>query len=262
MRFKNKRNHQEDVIHTDRYLITYADLITLLLGLFVILYSVSKVDEEKYKKFSGAFSEYFNPTDRLPSKGDGILEGRRDNIPEPILPHASSKTLEQIASETEKSFKSLIQNGMLKVKLSATGITLTLPEKLLFESSRADVQPDGLRMLDSLAKILIGIQYQITIDGHTDSAPIQTAVFPSNWYLSSARALSVGNKMIQSGLPENNLIFRGFGSMRPVTDNSTPENMAQNRRVEITISESATNSPSTNGYSKSDSVISIQKKIL
>ena len=247
---KRRKSGHEPESNPDRYLITYSDLITLLLGLFVILYAISQVDEGKYVKVSKAFAEYFK-SDKGPvlQGGGGLLEGSKDAIPEPIIySPAIRKSLQQIGSETEKALESLISKGLLKMKLTAAGLVITLPEKLLFESGKADIRADGQYVIDSLGVILAGVQYQISVDGHTDSSPIATAKYPSNWHLSTDRALTVGYSLIKQGAPESNLVVRGFGQQRPITDNSTTDNKAQNRRVEITIAEIPTNTASTTGY--------------
>ena len=237
----NKRYHKENVedkINPDRYLITYADLITLLLGLFVILYASSQVNEEKYKEFSNAFSDFFKPPGvKVLNNGNGMLGGQKNSIPEPIFPNTRNKTLQEIKNETENSMSKFIKEGLITIKSNPTGLTLTLSESLLFQSGKADIQSDGLIVLDSISNIIRGINKAITIDGHTDSHPIRTFRYESNWHLSSARALAVGYMLISKGLPEKDLSFRCFGAMKPVAENSTPEGRAKNRRVEITISD-------------------------
>lgn len=257
---RSKKKDMESDSNPDRYLITYSDLITLLLGLFVILYAVSQVDQEKYKQVTTAFSQYFKANGgKVLDGGGGLLTGEKDAIPEPILPQPrANKSLQEINSDAERAFSNLISKGQLLLKFTGSGVLLTLPEKLLFESGKADIQPLGLNVLDSLASILSGVQYQITVDGHTDSKPINNSRFESNWHLSSARALAVGYRMIQRGAPEQNVVVRGFGAQRPVTDNSTPENMARNRRVEITIAELPTNTASTSGYRQADTAAFIR----
>ncbi len=243
---KIKRNREEN--SSERYLITYADLITLLLGLFVILYSTSSVDEEKYKQISTAFADIFKPGSVLEG-GKGVLEGTKQGLPEPILPPAAGrKSLDDIAEQTEQALKSYIDDGTIEITKTGTDIIINLSEKLLFESAKADVLSDGMIALDTLARILNSPQYQITIDGHTDSDPINTPKFPSNWHLSGARALSVLYALIQRGVPEVNLSYRGFGAQRPIASNARQEGKAINRRVEITISELKSSAPAVSGY--------------
>jgi chemotaxis protein MotB len=247
---RRDKNKDEEQVHADRYLITYSDLITLLLGLFVILYAVSKVDLDKYQKITRAFSEYFSPaaSDVLQAR-KGILEGNKDAIPEPIIPHpAIKKSVKEITNDAEKALKKYLEKGIIQITPGNNKLVLTLPEKMMFPSGRAEMMTIGFEVMDSLAAILKGMPFQITVDGHTDSQPISNGRYRSNWDLSVARAMNVGYDLMQRGVPENNMIIRGFGSQRPVIDNSTKENRSVNRRVEIIISEQEAAAPSTDGY--------------
>ena len=246
----HKKNNTK--VDTNRYFITYADLITLLLGLFVILYVSSKVDQEKFKEYSKAFSEYFKTENQgvLPG-GKGVLKGRKNTIPEPILIESGApKSLNEIFSETSLILQKYIKNGSLSIKHTKAGVILTLPEKLLFQSGKADIEQNAMGILDTIANILHSIPYQITVDGHTDSSPIRTFRYESNWHLSSARALNVAYLLVEKGIPKNNLIIRAFGDQKPVASNNTVESKAKNRRVELTISYLPTDSQSTKGYKK------------
>lgn len=251
MIFRKRLDKTQENVHLDRYLITYADLITLLLGLFVILYMSSKVDEEKFKELSNAFSEYFQP-EKIADGGAGVFKGIPNGIPEPIMPYPSKKSLEQIQFETERSLKKYVESGLMTVTRTGNGLTLTLSEKLLFKSGKAEVEPEGMNVIDTLAQILRGIDKLISIDGHTDSDPIRSFRYESNWHLSVARAVNVGYLLVEKGLPENNLMLRGFGSQRPIALNSTIEGKAKNRRVEINITDFSNNAPSTEGYKQSE----------
>ncbi len=251
---KFKNSEYEHNTGTDRYLITYADLITLLLGLFVILYAASQVDEEKYKELSKAFTEYFT-SDKpgVLQGGIGIFQGDKSSLPEPIFMGSKPKSLNEVAEQAQKALKTYIDKGDIKIKFSGNKLILILPEKLLFRSGSAEVENAGNVVLDSLARILRGIQFQVEVDGHTDTDPIKTFRYESNWHLSGARAINVAWKLIRKGVPETYISFRGFGSQRPVGDNLTEEGKAQNRRVEITISELPPTTPSDAGYSDIDS---------
>ncbi|MBI3260675.1 MAG: OmpA family protein [Ignavibacteriae bacterium] len=237
----------------DRYLITYADLITLLLGLFVILYASSQVDSGKYKEFSAAMTDYFKPSaDNKQQRGNKILPGA-DGIPQPILPKAKEKTIDQINLEVEKSLQQEINDGKVSIQRTPTGIIVNLPEKLLFQSAKSDIQQNAYPVLDSISVILLGINKKITIDGFTDSIPIHTFQYESNWQLSTARALNIGYYILKQGVSERNFSIRGFGANKPSANNNTPEGRAKNRRVEILIEDLPKNVPSTEGYI-SDSV--------
>ena len=164
------------------------------------------------------------------------------------MPYPSKKSLEQIQIETERSLRKFVDNGLLTVTRTSNGLTLTLSEKLLFKSGKAEVEPEGMSVIDTLAQILRGIDKQISIDGHTDSDPIKSFRYESNWHLSVARAVNVGYYLVERGISESNLMLRGFGAQRPVAPNSSIEGKAKNRRVEINITELSNNTPSTEGY--------------
>lgn len=254
MLIKKKPHEEQETGRTspDRYLITYADLITLLLGLFVILYVTSRVDEEKYKEFAKAFADYFKPEAKEEAQGSGldIFKGVRKGIPEPVMPFPERRSLQEIQADVQKQLSEYISRGEISVVTRGGNVVITLPEKLLFRSGRAEIETEGITILEKLSKALIGLakNQEIAIDGHTDSDPINNFRYPSNWHLSVARAVNVAYLLIQKGISEHSLVVRGFGSQRPIADNSTLEGKAQNRRVEITISEVKANIPATKGY--------------
>lgn len=228
----------------DRYLVTYADLITLLLGLFVILYASSQVDQEKFKEISSALTKYFKSQPANPIEGgDGVLEASKRAIPEPMIAPREAKSIDQIEKETSQLLGELISKGLVSLRRSESGLVVVLPEKLLFQPGKADIQADGMKVIDSLATVLSTLNNSIYVDGHTDAIPIRTFQYESNWHLSVARALNVGYRLIKLGVPGENIVIRGFADKRPVADNATEEGRAQNRRVEITISPIDENSP-------------------
>lgn len=249
---KESKHIKSRAMHTvgaDRYLITYADLITLLLGLFVILYATSQVDAEKFQEFSAAFSEYFKAKDdKVIQGGDGVLEGHRKGVPEPILLPMNQRNIDEISKQTEKALAELIEKGDIELIQSDDGLRILMSEKLLFQSAKAVIGKDGLTAIDSIANILKDAGQIIMIDGHTDSDDIKTFQYESNWHLSVARATNVAYRLIRYGVPEYNMIIRGFGAQRPIDDNTTVEGKSRNRRVEITINELSPESPSDTGY--------------
>lgn len=251
MAFSFRSKYDDNEEKPDRYLITYADLITLLLGLFVILYGASQVDEAKYKELSKAFSKYFKSKDTNALTGsNGVLDGYKGLNPEPISAENTKKSLNDIYKDAKTTFNEYIEKGSVTVTGNGKEIVLSFADKLLFQTAKADIQPEGRLILDSLAGVLKGIEYQISVDGHTDNTPIKTFRYESNWHLSLARAMNVGYLLIQSGVPENNIVIRGFGEQRPVADNSAPEGKSKNRRVEVIIGELPQNALTTKGYSK------------
>ncbi len=244
---RKPRETESDHSSQDRYLITYADLITLLLGLFVILYASSQVDSGKYKEFSMAMSEYFKPDAKSLQTSDKILPGS-EGIPRPILPKSSEKTLDNVQQEMQSTFEKQLSVDAVEIIRTPSSLRLRLPEKLLFLSGKADIQPSGTIVLDSLASILRGVPQEIVVEGHTDSIPIHTFQFESNFHLSAARALNVGYYLLQEGMPSESFSVRGYGETRPIATNSTPEGRSRNRRVEILLSSKSPEMPSVQGY--------------
>lgn len=250
---KYKRNINElkipDPEHNtgaDRYLITYADLITLLLGLFVILYAASQVDRTKFSALSAALSQYFNPkTGKILEKGEGELSGGKGVLPAPEFSLSQTRSIQEVRSEIEQKLSEFINQNKISITQTNTTLTLILPEVLLFQSGKAQINYESYRVLDSIASVLKHIPFEIYIDGHTDNVPIRTFQYESNWHLSVDRALNVGYYLIQKGIVEKNVVIRGFGPERPVEDNSTAEGRSRNRRVEITISQPTSSSAAT-----------------
>ncbi|GBD07613.1 Motility protein B [bacterium HR21] len=230
---------EEQHASTERYIITYADLITLLLGLFVILYAASQVDLGKYREVAQALVQYFNPgTAPMPleQQGHAVLSGE-EGIPQPILPRSAFGSVDEWVQTAERLFRPYHEQGLLTVERTAEGAIVRVAEALLFESGKAELQPQALPVLDTLAHILQNVPYLISVDGHTDSIPIRTLRYESNWHLSTARALAVAYYLIQHGVPETHIVVRGFGPQRPIASNSTPEGRARNRRVELLLIE-------------------------
>lgn len=232
----------------DRYLITYADLITLLLGLFVILYAVSQVDKTKFAVLSEAMAKYFNPTTgKVIEGGSGELNSGKAVLPQPAFHNKETETstIEQVYNQIENKLNEYINQGKISILKNNNSVTLVLPEVLFFPSAKSNILPQSYPILDSIVAILKDIPFDISVDGHTDAVPIQNKRYESNWHLSVDRALNVGYYMILKGLPEKDLSIRGYGPERPVDDNSTLEGRQKNRRVEITISKMSSNTASS-----------------
>ncbi|HYF03900.1 MAG TPA: OmpA family protein [Patescibacteria group bacterium] len=227
---KKRITDETDHSGAERYLITYADLITLLLGLFVILYASSQTDSSKYQEISAAMKSYFEN-----NRGKGILPGGKGVLPG-IVYDTTFKSNVQIAEEMRSALSSFGMVKGIEIAQNSSNIILKLPEQLLFKPGKSDVEPLGRSLLDSVASVLRGLQQSVTIDGHTDSIPMRTFQYESNWHLSVDRALTVGYYLLQHGVSPAKTSIRGFGAERPAASNSTLEGRAKNRRVEIVIS--------------------------
>lgn len=243
---------ENEEVSRDRYLITYADLITLLLGLFVILYASSHVDEQKYKQVKDALSKAFKSNKGVLNGGEGVLNNK-SNTPIAVA-EIDTKSLDKLYSEANVTLNNYIKEGSINIRYNGTELVLSLPESLLFSSGDIVVKQSGISVLDTITKVISKYEKLITIDGHSDSDPIKNNIdnnsITSNWQLSVYRALYVSEIMLSQGLPNKNIAIRGFGDNRPLVENTNSINKSKNRRVEISISELPLNIPSTKGYSK------------
>ncbi len=234
---RKKKVHHEEHENLERWLLTYADLITLLLGLFIVLYSMSQLDINKYQQWISAFNQLFG--------GGGVLEGGKGLLATPAPPKNGTGELTE-ASTSQPSQQRLelqlnavlntnIQSKKVIITTSPEGLTIHLLERLLFESGSAELKPEAIAVLDTLAEILKFLPNKIRIEGHTDNRPIKTARFPSNWHLSVARALNTAYYLMNKGVNPEKISIAGYSEYRPIAPNDTEENRAKNRRVDIVI---------------------------
>jgi chemotaxis protein MotB len=223
---KMTRRHTEHD-NSDRWLLTYADLITLLLGLFVMLYAMSKIDAGKY-------SEVINAARGVFGAPQGILTGNPSLIENPSNALQSDK--QRVAQELRSALN--LEKGNLPVTITENerGITVHIMEELLFASGSADLKVTSLAMLDTLSAVLQRLPNDLRVEGHTDNVPINTTQFPSNWHLSVARALNVAYYLIERhNLKQERVSVVGYSEFQPLAPNDSQANRARNRRVDIVI---------------------------
>ena len=226
-----KKRVDEEHENSERWLLTYSDLITLLLGLFVILYAMSKVDAKKYAEVAAALGGAFGG-----SKGEKIVVVERNGgllpVPMPVMP----KEHQEVQKEVEKALQHNIESGLITLSTNERGLTVHVSEELGFASGSADAKAEMFRVLDTLVAILRRLPHDIRVEGHTDDIPINTPVFRSNWHLSVARAVNVAYYLIESqGLNPEKISVAGFGEFHPLVPNTSGANRARNRRVDIVI---------------------------
>ncbi len=229
-----KKHKHEEHENAERWLLTYADLITLLLGLFVILYASSQVDAKKFAAVVQAFGKVFEGGSGVMSGTPSILQG--DELPKPGEVSGEDAISKQLQEALEKSMERAIDEG--RVSLSATdgGVTVHVTEKLLFDPGSQVLRGEAAAVLDQLAGSLQDVPNEIRVEGHTDDTPIHTAEFPSNWHLSTARALNVGLYLLgHSTIKAERLAVVGYGEHRPIAPNDSDVSRAKNRRVDIVI---------------------------
>ncbi|MGE5680011.1 MAG: flagellar motor protein MotB [Bacillota bacterium] len=212
----------------DRYLITYADLITLLLGLFIILYAISNVDQAKYQKVVSAVGNVLG----MKENGQAIarISSGQFDIKNKIEPVSSLKDqLQRVV--TDNSLGNSIQ-----LEENERGITIHILDDILFASANAEINEGSKTILNRLAAVIKTLPNDIRIEGHTDNVPINSTVYTSNWHLSVARALNTAYYLINNdGLLPEKVSIVGYSEYRPVASNDTPEGRRSNRRVDIVI---------------------------
>lgn len=241
--------------NNERYLLTYGDLMNLLLIFFIILYSMSQVDAQKFEQLSSSFQSAFGdyPKGNIINQGGGganILpsmnpSGSPAPTPAPSAGSGNGLTAEERGTqEVKQKVEQLItqQNlqGNLEVELQERGVVISITANLLFASGSAEIEKDSLPVLDKIGNILLAVPgNNIRIEGHTDNDPIKTSLYPSNWELSSARATNVLRRLVDNaGIKPNVISSVGYGEYRPKVPNVNDANKAVNRRVDIVIIKS------------------------
>lgn len=222
------------------WMVTYADLMSLLFALFVLLLSFSEVNDNSFKKNAGPMREAFNQnsdfqTDEQShlSGGTGLLPGVKSiemDVPErEVLRDA-------MAAELRRSLSRDLASNLVEIDDTENGIILRFPSNTAFEAGGAELSARSYETLDKIVPVLARTPGDIKVGGHTDDVPISTLQFRSNWDLSTARASSVVHYFIRSGqIPKERLTSQGFADSRPLMPNANAESRAKNRRVEISI---------------------------
>jgi chemotaxis protein MotB len=234
----SKKKHEEHENH-ERWLVSYADFITLLFAFFVVMYSISSVNEGRFRTVSESIKAALNPIVSPPATPTPFQVGA--NKPTSIVPNVipSRDVAVRRLRQAMKALHPAERADTIQItEPGDSTIVLSLPELVLFESGAAALRAEALPFLQALAEVLVELDRQIKVQGHTDNAPIRTAQFPSNWELSAIRAVIVVRALGELyGVPSQNLSAVGYADSRPVIDNTTPENRAKNRRVEIVVLE-------------------------
>ncbi len=221
----SKKKHEEHENH-ERWLVSYADFITLLFAFFVVMYSTSSVNEGKFRAVSDSAQAAFNPSNLTAKKieiGPKFSSGNRQ-----------TGKVEYIAA-IKSVMKEFEQSKKLVVFQNSRGIVIRITDTALFDSGNAEIKSEAVEAIDSLAGVMSNIRKDIQIEGHTDNIPINSPMYPSNWELSSSRATSIVRRFVNMGLEPSRLTAIGYGEYRPIADNDTDEGRGKNRRVDIVV---------------------------
>jgi chemotaxis protein MotB len=267
---RKKRGHDDHGEHVDeRWLLTYSDLITLLMALFMVLFSISSVNKSKFESLQRALQEAFSG--KVLPGGKGIRSnGGSDNIKNPsvsqpfssLQPYMGGKPRESTktaggggvtAQQEDKSFEQLKRridavakekglSGKVQTEVTRDGLLIRImTDNLFFDSGQATPRPPAMSLMRDLAKLLNGeaVEHRIIVEGHTDNQPIHSAAFPTNWELSAARAASVVRTFANDGVSPSRLTAAGRAYLQPVASNDTAAGRSLNRRVEVLLPRQA-----------------------
>ena len=219
--------YDSDPTEDTSWLLTYGDIITLLMIFFVLLFSTSKVSQEKFDQVAQSINESLNRPGPDPKSSDTVL---------PPLAEAQI-ILEQLIKKEGLEQK-------MTTKLTKAGLMIELSSNTFFDSGSADVRSSMLKTLQDLSHVIQNLptnDYRVEIEGHTDNVPIRTARFPSNWELSAMRSINVLHIFEETGLPKDRITATAFAETKPKVANTNasgvnlPQNQAKNRRVVVYI---------------------------
>ena len=243
-----RRKHEEEHENHERWLVSYADFITLLFAFFVVMYAISSVNEGKYKVLSDSLVSAFKDPQSsmspiqmgIPQRNQALPSAR---LPGTRMPTASkdavskeeAKRMKKLAKSVVEVLEPMASKGQVRVTQSKRGVAVEINASLLFEPANAELNPASVETLRALALKLVEVDNLIQVQGFTDNQPIRSNQYPSNWELSAARAGSVVRLMEAAGVVAPRLVAVGYGANRSIDNNSTPEGRARNRRVTIEI---------------------------
>ena len=274
-----RRRRQEVHVNQERWLVSYADFITLLFAFFVVMYSISQVNDSKYRVLSDTFIEAFNrpidaqtesdaqdnpsPSDTIispidmghtamePASGDqSTATGDKPHAPsdkevhDPGNPIKTSDELTQISDLVTEKFSQLINEQLIQVSSNELWLQIELKDSILFSSGSADTSEQAQKIFDEIATILKAYSNPVQVEGFTDNIPIKSVKYPTNWELSTARASAIVKYLASKGVAPERLSAVGYGEYQPIATNETEQGRAQNRRVTIMVAKRKMDRPS------------------
>lgn len=267
-----RRKPKDIHVNQERWLVSYADFITLLFAFFVVMYSVSQVNQGKYRVLSDTMSQAFNARNLNPALQDKLTPTGAIVAPVSVGPVPLEDTekatppaedakkseaavqsssvakgdggageandeLKKMSSQVTEKFTQLINDKLIKVSSNALWLQIELKDSILFSSGGVEPSPQAQAIFTEIAEILQNYSNPIQIEGFTDNVPINSSRFPTNWELSSTRATEIVKFLITKGVAPERLAAVGYGEFQPVADNDTEAGRAQNRRVAVMVAK-------------------------
>jgi len=226
----------------ERWLVSYADFITLLFAFFVVLYASSQTDKGKVGKLAVAIETAFKdlgifnlPSSKVPPISVGPTQEGLPTV-SALREQSTVSNLAKLQNELAQQLQNELTRGIVAIKVGREGLVVSLREIGFFDSGSAEVRLKSVPAVERIAKVLAHGQYQVRIEGHTDNIPIHTQRFDSNWELSTSRATQVAKLFVtEYGFPPESLSVAGYAEFHPVSPNTTPEGRALNRRVDLVV---------------------------
>lgn len=239
-----RKKYQEEADNHDRWLVSYADFMTLLFAFFVVMYAISSLNEGKYRVLSSSLTGAFGSNVVIAAGEIPDLKKHHTAVID-TLPLIRPRNAEPLKKEREKMtqvardimgvLEPLVREGKVRVTQTSRGVSIEINASLLFAQGEAKLNTDSLEALKAIAEVLKLDSHSIQVEGFTDNLPIRNSTFPSNWELSAMRASTVARLFMENGVDENRITAVGQGPKFPVGSNETAEGRARNRRVAITI---------------------------
>jgi len=273
-RKRAKKHEEEEHENHERWLVSYADMVTLLMCLFIVLFAMSQVDQAKFAALSAGLSASFGAPinampgtspegsvlDALPSAVDiaaGIAPGEqasREAI-DAAAAQAAAERAQRVVGEAQAAYDDLAEaRAKIEAALAAAGyagaarfeiderglVVHIVADQVLFDAEQADLRPEGAAILDAVAPTLIGLPNELAIEGHANHLPVtRGGIWPSNWELSAFRATTVVRYLATGGVPETRMSADGYSSTEPLVPESDPTAITVNRRVDIVVLSTA-----------------------
>ena len=263
-RSRHRGGHDEAHANEERWLLTYADMITLLLALFIVLFAISTINQKKFLALALGLKESFNPKPGLLSKSNGLLQNasltqtagqQQGPLIKGIIPTTTTlpggpthnatgpstslpiSKLEQLQKQIENALAQQGLQAYVSLQTTTRGLVVQiLADKVFFATGSADLGPIGDRVVDTVSTVLKTDTYNINVEGYTDNQPVTGGIYSSNEELSAVRAVNVVLRLERTdGISPNRLSATGYGDTHPLAPNTTPQNMALNRRIDIVI---------------------------
>jgi chemotaxis protein MotB len=224
---RDLRRNNENEGGAPKWMVTYSDMMSLLLTFFILLFSMSTISSDKFDNIMSSFQNILSG-----SKSDSILYDG-DNL---IDLHEELIQTEEMYDKVSDYLEDQDLGSDVSVSMDSKGIFVEMKDAILFESGRAELKPEGIEVLKKLEGLISDFDNELVIEGHTDNVPMTSGRFPSNWELSTARAVTVVRYLSESlDIDPGRLSAVGYGEYRPIKPNDTAENRAANRRVNILI---------------------------